>query len=117
LGVVIELDREEEFEAFTTATAIMSSYFRFAETVVAWMQREGVAEAKAHAFVNQILLGLAGAAAASPESSFAELTEEHQTHGGLNEQVLQSIAKAGVFTDLEHALDGVLARLVAGRPK
>ena len=117
LGVVIELDREEEFEAFTTATAIMSSYFRFAATVVTWMQREGVAEAKSHAFVSQILLGLAGAAAASPQSSFAELTEEHQTHGGLNEQMLQSITAAGVFTELEHALDGVLARLVAGLPK
>ena len=118
LGVVIELDREEEFEAFTTATAIMSSYFRFAGTVVAWMQqREGISEAKAHAFVNQILLGLASAAAASPQTSFAVLTEEHQTHGGLNEQVLQSLAAAGVFTELEHALDGVLARLVAGRSK
>jgi pyrroline-5-carboxylate reductase len=117
MGVVIELDREEEFELFTTATAIMSSYFRFAETVVAWMQQEGVSEAKAHAFVSQILLGLAGAAAASPESSFAELTEEHQTHGGLNEQVLQSVTAAGVFTELDHALDGVLARLVAGRTK
>jgi pyrroline-5-carboxylate reductase len=80
-GAVIELDREEEFEAFTTATAIMSSYFRFAETVVAWMQREGVSEKKAHEFVSQILLDVAGAAVASPESSFAELTEEHQTHG------------------------------------
>jgi pyrroline-5-carboxylate reductase len=81
------------------------------------MTREGVAEAKARAFVSQMLVGLAGAAAASPQSSFAELTEEHQTRGGLNEQVLQSITAAGVFTDLEHALDGVLARLVAGRPK
>ena len=117
LGAVIELDREEEFEAFTTATAIMSSYFRFAETVVAWMQREGVSGAKAHAFVSQVLLGLACAAVASPQSSFAELTEGHQTQGGLNEQVLQSITAAGVFTELENALDGVLARLVKGRPK
>jgi pyrroline-5-carboxylate reductase len=117
VGVVIELDGEEEFEAFTTATAIMSSYFRLAETVVAWMQRENVSAAKAHAFVSQILLGLSGATAASPESSFAELTEEHQTRGGLNEQVLQSITTAGVFTELDHALDGVLARLVAGRTK
>jgi len=117
LGAVIELDREEEFEAFTTATAIMSIYFRCAQTVVSWMQREGVSQAKAHAFVSQILLGLAGAAAASPQSSFAELTEEHQTQGGLNEQVLQSLTAAGIFTEFEHALDGVLTRLVAGRPK
>jgi len=46
-----------------------------------------------------------------------ELTEEHQTHGGVNEQVLQCFTAAGVFTELEYALDGVLARLVAGRPK
>jgi pyrroline-5-carboxylate reductase len=117
LGVVIELDGEEEFEAFTTATAIMSSYFRFAETVVSWMQREGVSQAKAQAFVSQILLGLADAAAASPQSTFADLTEEHQTHGGLNEQVLHSLTSAGVFTEFEHALDGVLARLVAGRQR
>jgi pyrroline-5-carboxylate reductase len=74
------------------------------------MQREGVSEKKAHEFVSQILLDVAGSAVASPESSFAELTEEHQTHGGLNEQVLRSMTAAGVFTELEHALDGVLAR-------
>jgi pyrroline-5-carboxylate reductase len=117
LGAVIELDREEEFEAFTTATAVMSSYFGFAGTVAAWMQRQGVSEAKAHAFVNQMLQGLTAAASASPQSSFRVLTEEHQTQGGLNEQVLQSVTAAGVFTELERALDGVLARLVAGRPK
>ena len=54
----------------------MSSYFRFAQTVVAWMQREGVAEAKAQAFVSQILLGLAGAAAATPQSSFEDPANE-----------------------------------------
>jgi hypothetical protein len=31
--------------------------------------------------------------------------------------VLRSITAAGVFTELDHALDGVLARLVAGRTK
>jgi hypothetical protein len=36
---------------------------------------------------------------------------------GLNEQVLRSMTAAGVFTELKHALDGVLARLVTGRPK
>jgi pyrroline-5-carboxylate reductase len=81
------------------------------------MQREGAKEAKAHAFVDQILLGLAGATVASPGNSFAELTDEHQTRGGLNEQVLQYLTSAGVFTELEDALDGVLTRLVAGRLK
>lgn len=115
LGIAIELDREEEFEAFTTATSVMSSYFRFAGSVVKWMQREGVAAPKAHAFVTQMLSGLAGASAASPQSSFAELTEDHQTRGGLNEQVLESLTEGGVFEELERALDGILSRLIAGR--
>jgi len=117
LGIVIELDREEEFESFTTATSIMSSYFRFAETVAAWMQDEGVAAPKAHAFITQMLRGLAGASVASPQNSFATLTDEHQTPGGLNEQVLQSLTDAGVFKELDRALDDVLTRLVSGRSK
>jgi pyrroline-5-carboxylate reductase len=117
LGLVIELDREEEFEAFTAATSIMSSYFRMAGTVADWMQREGVPTEKAHAFVSQILRGLAGAAAASPQSGFTELEADHQTAGGLNEQVLRSLIKAGVFKELDRALDDILARLLAGRSK
>jgi pyrroline-5-carboxylate reductase len=117
LGLVIELDREEEFDAFTAASAIMSSYFRMAGTVSEWMEREGVAPQKAQAYVSQILRGLAGATAASPHSNFAQLTEEHQTPGGLNEQVLNSLTQAGVFEDLSHALDKIRERLTAGRSK
>jgi len=117
LGIAIELDREEEFEAFTTVTAIMSSYFRCAETVTTWLQDNGIAAAKAHAFVAQMLQGLSGASAVSPQSSFAELTREHQTRGGLNEQVLRSLTNAGVFKEVDPALDGILARLTAGLSK
>jgi pyrroline-5-carboxylate reductase len=117
LGVAIELDREEEFEAFTTASAIMSSYFRTADTISGWMEREGVAPEKAHMYVSQILRGLAGASAASPQSSFADLTADHQTAGGLNEQVNRSLTEAGVFNQWDRALDDILARLIAGRFK
>jgi pyrroline-5-carboxylate reductase len=117
LGIAIELDREEEFEAFTAATSIMSSYFRFAETVVEWMQDESVAAPKAHAFIAQMLRGLCGASAASPQSSFAELVADHQTPGGLNEQVLRSLTEAGVFKELDRALDSICTRLIASRSK
>jgi len=117
LGIAIELDREEEFEAFTTASAIMSSYFRFAETVAAWMHDEGVAASKAHAYVSQMLQGLSGTAAVSPQSTFADLVVDHQTPGGLNEQVLNSLTEAGAFKSLGQALDGILVRLDAGRSR
>jgi pyrroline-5-carboxylate reductase len=117
LGAAIELDSEDEFDAFTAATAVMASYFSFAGTVASWMERSGVKAATAHAYVSQMLQGLASAAAATPERTFAELADEYQTRGGLNEQVLRSLASDGFLVGVDSALDAVLARLQAGGSK
>jgi pyrroline-5-carboxylate reductase len=77
------------------------------------MTRNGVAAANAHTYVGQMLRGLAGAALAMPERSFAALAKEHQTPGGLNEQVLRLITCDGSFVELDRALDAVLKRLQA----
>jgi pyrroline-5-carboxylate reductase len=117
LGTAITLDDESAFDVFTAATAIMGSYFAFAHTITAWMSEEGVAADKAHAFMAQMLKGLAGAASASPGRSFDQLADEHQTRGGINEQVYRAVTEGGVMADLDRALDAVLARLRAGRAK
>jgi pyrroline-5-carboxylate reductase len=53
LGVAIELESESEFDAFTTATAVIASYFTFADVVTGWMTRHGAAAEKAQAFVSK----------------------------------------------------------------
>jgi pyrroline-5-carboxylate reductase len=115
LGTAVALDNEGEFDTFTTTTAVMASYFAFAGTVTGWMERNGIAADTARAFVGQMLSGLAGTAAAVPGRSFATLADEHQTRGGLNEQVFRAISRDGELVDLDRALDGVLARLRAAR--
>jgi len=110
LGTAIELRSENEFETFSVPTAILASYFGFANTVASWMTDQGVAPQTARLYVADILQGLAGTAAAMPNRSFATLIDEHQTPGGLNEQVLKSITHDGLFTDLKRALDAVLKR-------
>jgi pyrroline-5-carboxylate reductase len=111
LGVAIELDNESEFDAFTTATAVIASYFTFAEVVTGWMTRHGAAAEKAQAFVSKMFRGLAETSPAG--RSFAALAEEYQTRGGLNEQVLRSVTDQGMFAAFENALDAVLERLAA----
>jgi pyrroline-5-carboxylate reductase len=113
LGTAIELDNESEFDAFTTATAIIASYFTLADVVTGWMTRHGAAPEKAQAFVSKMLRGLAETSPAAPGRSFAALAEEYQTRGGLNEQVLRSVTDQGMFATFENALDAVLERLVA----
>lgn len=107
LGTAIPLDKESDFDVFTAATAVMASYFAFAGTVTQWMEHHNVASRPARAFVGQMLNGLAAAS----DRNFAELAEEHQTRGGLNEQVVRAIAPYGVIAPLSEALDGVLDRL------
>lgn len=112
LGSAIVLAQEAEFDLFTAATATMASYFAFADTIARWMERGGIAADTARAFVSQMLGGLA---VTGPGRDFAELADEHQTHGGLNEQVVRLVAPDGSFASLASALDAVLVRLRAGR--
>jgi pyrroline-5-carboxylate reductase len=114
LGTAIELDDESEFDAFAAATAIMASYFAFASTVSGWMTRNGVAPDNARTYVGEMLRGMAATSLAAPDRSFNALAEEHQTRGGLNEQVLQLTTRDGSFVALDRALDTVLKRLQAG---
>jgi pyrroline-5-carboxylate reductase len=115
LGTAIALKDEAEFDTFSTATSIMGSYFAFAHTITDWMTRHGVSGDKAHAFMVQMLEGLGSAARAEPGKSFADLAIEHQTLGGINEQVFKAVTQGGIMPDLDQALDGVLERLQRGR--
>jgi pyrroline-5-carboxylate reductase len=108
LGIAVPLENEAEFDVFTAATAVMASYFAFAGTVTGWMERHGIADEAALAFVAQMLRGLA---TAGPDRSFATLADEHQTRGGLNEQVVRAITTDGIIAPLDEALDAVLDRI------
>jgi pyrroline-5-carboxylate reductase len=113
LGSAVVLDDEPDFDVFTAATAVMASYFAFAHTVSSWMEQQGVAAATSRAFVGQMFEGLAHTGS---NESFAQLADEHQTRGGLNEQVVRSVTSEGRFTDLEQALDAILMRLKGAAP-
>lgn len=117
LGTAIELDDEKELDAFIAATSTMSSFFGFADTTTSWMERQGIAKQNARAFVGQMLRGLAATTEIERDRSFTQLAKEHQTPGGLNEQVFRAIAPDGKLIELDRALDGILTRLHAGKSK
>src|SRR3546814_14798535 len=89
LGTAIELADESAFDIFTAASATMASYFAFAHSIAAWMQRHGTDAAQARLFVAQLLKSLGETATIAPQAGFAPLADEHQTRGGINEQGLE----------------------------
>lgn len=110
LGSAIVLEDEAAFDLFTAATATMASYFAFAGTIARWLERRGIAPATSRTFVGDMLRGLA---CTDPGRDFAALAAEHQTRGGINEQVVGQVAPDGTIAALDTALDGVLSRLRA----
>lgn len=117
LGTTIEVETENEFDAFCAATATIASYFAFADAIASWLARNGVPEPKAQEYVSRIFRGLANAAVDEPEGKFTSRGEEHSTRGGINEQVLTHLVEHDVFESLSQALDAVLRRITSASPK
>ncbi|MGV2497440.1 pyrroline-5-carboxylate reductase [Pelagerythrobacter aerophilus] len=117
LGSAMELSQESEFDIFAAATATMASYFAFAHSITDWMEREGIEASQARSFITQMLKGLTKTAIAAPSSSFASLAEEHQTRGGINEQLFRNLTRSGTVPGIAPGLDQVLARLRDPGPK
>jgi hypothetical protein len=55
--------------------------------------------------------GLAMTALETPGKSFDDLSLEHQTAGGINEQMVRQLGARGLFAEVAEALDGILKRL------
>ncbi len=113
MGVAIEVDRPEAFDALTTVTATMASYFTFAGTIADWLTQHGLPELDARRYVASIFDGLAATAGAAEARSFAVLAEEHATKGGINEDLVSRLTGSRVFDAVQDGLDAVLARIEA----
>jgi pyrroline-5-carboxylate reductase len=111
LGLAINVASRAEFDALCVATAVIASYFDFADTVTGWLVRHGVNQAEARGYIARMLLGLATASVASPQEPFASLSNEHATSGGLNEQFNAYLRGQRVCAILDEGLDAVLRRI------
>jgi pyrroline-5-carboxylate reductase len=115
LGTAVALTDEGAFDTFLAATAFMASHFRFAGAVADWMAAKGVAPSTANLFMTQMLQGMAETKAGSPDGDFTAIAVEHQTAGGLNEQIARQLTDRGVFAAVPEAMEAVLARLRAAK--
>lgn len=115
VGTVVEADDEQAFDALAAASAIMATHFALAATVASWLGRHGVAEDAARLYVGRILSGLSRTAGSSPDTSFSELVAEHETAGGLNEQVRLHMESGGALATMQTGLDAVYRRIRNGR--
>jgi pyrroline-5-carboxylate reductase len=112
LGEIVAAGSEAELETLWTATALIAPFMEHLAAVGRWLEAQGVATARADRYTRSMFAGLARLAATS-EATLAELRDEAQTPGGLNEQALRELRGAGSFDALQRSLDAIAARLAA----
>lgn len=113
IGTVLAVEQENEFDALCAATATISSYYAFVERIASWLTQKGVSETKAREYIARMFFGLTSTAVDAPERSFQSLAGAHATAGGINEQFLTHVVKAGLLESVLEGLDAVLDRIRA----
>jgi pyrroline-5-carboxylate reductase len=113
VGKAIEVEGAEEFDAMSVTTATFASYFKYLDTIQAWLKHHGVPEARARDYVASLFRALGDAPIKQPDVGFMHMAEEeYATRGGLNEQVLSELTTSGVFETLKRSMDGIHRRIV-----
>ena len=113
LGGVVEVEDQSEFDALTVVTATYASYFKYLDTIHAWVQSQGVAGDKARSYITSIFKALANAPDTMPDIDFMHLARDYATRGGINEQVLRELTEHGTFDAFAESL-GRVHRRIAG---
>jgi len=106
LGTTIPVESEDHFEAFCTVTAAIASYLAFSDAVASWLNRKGVPDTTAIDYTRAMFRGVINGKASA---------EQHATPGGINEQLLRHLERAGVFERLREGLDAVCRSVLERR--
>jgi pyrroline-5-carboxylate reductase len=90
----------------------MSTFFELQTTLVDWAVSKGLARCRDRHVTAQFA-GLAAEGLAASDDELDDLAVEHETPGGLNEQVRRSLTDAGLFAEIARQLDHMHATRVA----
>lgn len=108
LGGAIAASDENEFAALMASTATVSTFMQYVSTIVEWLVDQGIDASSADRYVRGFIAG-ASAELGDHDRSLRELAGDHETPGGLNEQ-LRSTWFDPAAGDLKRGLDALRER-------
>jgi pyrroline-5-carboxylate reductase len=111
LGGVIAVDDERALDALSASTATIAAYLAYLDTISRWLADRGISETDAARYVAAVFASVSGTLADTQQNDFKTLADEYATVGGLNEQFLMALRRAGTFDVVGRTLDDVAHRL------
>jgi pyrroline-5-carboxylate reductase len=111
LGGVIAVEDERAFDALSASTATIAAHLAYLDTISRWLADRNIPDADARRYVAGVFGALSETLADGEPNDFGTLADEYATPGGINEQFLAALRRAGTFDVVNRALDDVADRL------
>ena len=111
LGTAVEIKDEKSSINFWATSGMMAPFYELLKVLSDWLVKRGVRRNEAQKYITSLFLALSEDSAINSRKHFKYLVKDSQTPGGLNEQAVKKLKKAGFYRNLEKSLNSILKRL------
>ena len=110
LGSTVEINNEKLSLNFWTTSAMMAPFYEILYFLSNWLVKKGIKKQNAQKYISSLFLALSEDAF-NHRKDLKKLVKESQTPGGLNEQAVKDLRKAGFYKLLEKTSNRIIKRL------
>ena len=110
LGSTVEINNEKLSLNFWTTSAMMAPFYEILYSLSNWLIKRGIKKENAQKYISSLFLALSEDAF-NHNKNLKRLVRESQTPGGLNEQAVKDLRKAGFYKLLEKTSNRIIKRL------
>ena len=111
LGTTVEIRNEKSSINFWATSGMMAPFYELLNILSSWLVSKGVRKDKAQKYITSLFVALSEDAVLNSKKDLKFLVKESQTKGGLNEQGLKELKKAGFYRSSQKTLNSILKRL------
>ncbi|NNE71775.1 MAG: hypothetical protein HKN29_15630 [Rhodothermales bacterium] len=111
IGTIIAAEDADQFHALWATTSMLAPYFGLLGSVANWLRDRGVPAEAADSYVAAMFHSIADTGLQVRGEGFDEMAVDHATPGGLNEQMLRELTRAGCYDNVSRGLSLIFERL------
>jgi len=111
LGTTIEIKNEKLSMNFWVTSGMMAPFYEYLKVLSNWLVRRGIKRKEAQRYITSLFVALSQDSSVNSEKDLKYLVKDSQTPGGLNEQAVKQLRKAGFYKKLEKSLNSIHKRL------
>ena len=111
IGTTVEIKNEKLSKNFWATSAMMAPFYEILKVLSDWLVNKGIKRNKAQRYITSLFVALSVDSFNNSVKHLKHLVKDSQTPGGLNEQAVKQLRKAGFYRSLEKSLNSILKRL------